>query len=61
MILMNNFQTEPSELRQQQLLAVERVLQSGWYVLGNEVKQFEVAWMQLRLAYVPSILVPAMK
>jgi dTDP-4-amino-4,6-dideoxygalactose transaminase len=46
MILMNNFQTEPSELRQQELLAVERVLQSGWYVLGNEVKQFEATWAE---------------
>lgn len=44
MILMNDFKAEPDELRQGVLNAVERVLRSGWYVLGNEVKQFESAW-----------------
>jgi dTDP-4-amino-4,6-dideoxygalactose transaminase len=46
MILINDFQAEPSELRQQEIIAVERVLQSGWYVLGNEVKQFEATWAE---------------
>jgi dTDP-4-amino-4,6-dideoxygalactose transaminase len=44
MILMNDFKAEPEELRQGTLIAVERVLRSGWYILGNEVKQFESAW-----------------
>jgi dTDP-4-amino-4,6-dideoxygalactose transaminase len=43
-VLMNDFQAEPEMLRQQELAAVERVLRSGWYVLGNEVKNFESAW-----------------
>jgi dTDP-4-amino-4,6-dideoxygalactose transaminase len=41
---MNAFDREPSELRAQELEAVERVLRSGWYILGNEVKTFEAAW-----------------
>jgi dTDP-4-amino-4,6-dideoxygalactose transaminase len=41
---MNDFKAEPEELRQGALNAVERVLRSGWYILGNEVKQFESAW-----------------
>lgn len=44
MILMNDFKAEPQELRQKTLAAVDRVLQSGWYILGNEVKQFESEW-----------------
>jgi dTDP-4-amino-4,6-dideoxygalactose transaminase len=46
MILMNDFRAEPIELQQQELAAVERVLQSGWYVLGSEVKDFEAAWAE---------------
>ncbi len=44
MILLNDFKAEPPELIQQELEAVKRVVQSGWYVLGNEVKQFESSW-----------------
>ncbi|MDN3511004.1 MAG: DegT/DnrJ/EryC1/StrS family aminotransferase [Candidatus Jettenia sp.] len=44
MILMNDFQTEPAELIQQEVAAVERVIKSGWYILGDEVKNFESAW-----------------
>ena len=46
MILMNDFKAEPEELRLAQLSAVDRVLRSGWYVLGNEVKTFEAEWAQ---------------
>lgn len=46
MILMNDFKAEPEELRQAELNAAERVLKSGWYILGNEVKQFESAWAE---------------
>ncbi len=44
MILMNDFNAEPDELRTAELIAVQRVLESGWYVLGKELKTFEQAW-----------------
>ena len=44
MILMNDFKAEPAEIREAMLRAVSRVLDSGWYVLGNEVVAFEKQW-----------------
>ena len=44
MILMNDFKAEPSELREATFDAVRRVIDSGWYVLGDEVKTFEKEW-----------------
>lgn len=44
MILMNNFKSEPAALRGGMLAAAQRVLESGWYVLGKEVEHFEAAW-----------------
>jgi dTDP-4-amino-4,6-dideoxygalactose transaminase len=44
MILMNDFKAEPGEIREAMLRAVSRVLESGWYVLGNEVIAFEKKW-----------------
>ncbi len=44
MILMNDFKSEPSELREAMLAAVRRVFESGWYVLGTEVIEFEKQW-----------------
>lgn len=44
MILMNDFKAEPEALRIAELAAVDRVLRSGWYVLGNELRAFEQAW-----------------
>src|SRR6266850_2637100 len=44
MILMNDFKAEPEALRDAELAAAERVLRSGWFVLGNEVRAFEDAW-----------------
>jgi dTDP-4-amino-4,6-dideoxygalactose transaminase len=41
---MNDFRAEPDELLQQELSACERVLRSGWYILGNEVRAFEARW-----------------
>jgi dTDP-4-amino-4,6-dideoxygalactose transaminase len=41
---MNDFRAEPPELRAAMLAAAERVLGSGWYVLGPEVAAFERAW-----------------
>ncbi len=46
MILMNDFKAEPAEMRQAMLGAVQRVLESGWYVLGREVEAFEHQWAQ---------------
>ncbi len=46
MILMNDFKAEPPELREAMLGAAQRVLESGWYVLGNEVAAFEKQWAQ---------------
>lgn len=44
MILMNDFKAEPPTLREAMLGAARRVLESGWYVLGNEVIAFEQQW-----------------
>uniref|UniRef100_Q3AST0 Pyridoxal phosphate-dependent enzyme n=1 Tax=Chlorobium chlorochromatii (strain CaD3) TaxID=340177 RepID=Q3AST0_CHLCH len=44
MILMNDFKAEPPELREAMLGAAQRVIESGWYVLGNEVVSFEKQW-----------------
>jgi dTDP-4-amino-4,6-dideoxygalactose transaminase len=41
---MNDFKAEPDEVRKAMLQAVERVLESGWYVLGKEVEAFEQQW-----------------
>jgi len=44
MIFMNDFRSEPGELVQQQLAAAARVLESGWFILGKEGKEFERQW-----------------
>ena len=44
MIPMNGFLREPEALRKRELEAVERVLRSGWYILGKEVQAFEGEW-----------------
>ena len=41
---MNDFKSEPKELRNEMLEAFNRVLESGWYVLGKEVQSFEKQW-----------------
>ena len=41
---MNDFKSEPPALRESMLTSVQRVLASGWYVLGKEVEHFEAAW-----------------
>jgi dTDP-3-amino-3,4,6-trideoxy-alpha-D-glucose transaminase len=41
MILANDFKRQWADLGKDALAAVERVGQSGWYVLGNEVRNFE--------------------
>jgi dTDP-4-amino-4,6-dideoxygalactose transaminase len=44
MIGMNDFKSEPSELKDSMLQAVKRVFDSGWYVLVPELEAFEHAW-----------------
>ncbi|MCX5964303.1 MAG: DegT/DnrJ/EryC1/StrS family aminotransferase [Cyanobacteria bacterium] len=44
MILMNDFKAEDTALREAMLSAVQRVLDSGWYVLGKELEKFENQW-----------------
>lgn len=44
MIPMNGFQREAPALRERELAAVDRVLRSGWYILGKEVEAFEREW-----------------
>jgi dTDP-4-amino-4,6-dideoxygalactose transaminase len=43
-ILMNDFTAEPDTLRNAMLTAVDRVIRSGWYILGSEVTHFEQIW-----------------
>lgn len=43
---MNDFKAEPEDLIKAQAKAAERVIRSGWYILGNEVKAFEAAWAE---------------
>ena len=44
MILMNDFKAEPAALREAMAAAAQRVLASGWYVLGKELEAFEARW-----------------
>ncbi|HEV2270387.1 MAG TPA: DegT/DnrJ/EryC1/StrS family aminotransferase [Steroidobacteraceae bacterium] len=43
-IAMNDFRREPDELVAAELAACERVIRSGWWILGREVTAFEQAW-----------------
>jgi dTDP-4-amino-4,6-dideoxygalactose transaminase len=50
MIHMNDFTAEPEELQAAEVRAAERVIRSGWYILGEEGKRFEerfAAWAGL--------------
>lgn len=44
MISMNDFRSQDEGLIKSELEAVERVLRSGWWVLGSEVESFEAEW-----------------
>lgn len=44
MILMNDLKAESAQLRDAMLDAVRRVLDSGWFILGQEVLNFEKSW-----------------
>jgi dTDP-4-amino-4,6-dideoxygalactose transaminase len=43
-IQMNEFTADPADLVQAELGAIERVVRSGWYILGPEVRAFEAQW-----------------
>lgn len=43
-ISMNSFQSEPAALKHAMQSAVNRVIESGWYVLGYEGIEFERIW-----------------
>lgn len=46
MILMNDFKAEPKELRLKMLAAINRVVESGWYILGHELENFQRLWAE---------------
>src|ERR1700730_5901819 len=51
-ITMNDFAGEPEALVNAQISACDRVLRSGWWVLGREVSAFEREWAEwLRVPY----------
>jgi dTDP-4-amino-4,6-dideoxygalactose transaminase len=43
-VAMNDFRSEPAALLAAELSACERVLKSGWWILGQEVAGFERDW-----------------
>jgi dTDP-4-amino-4,6-dideoxygalactose transaminase len=43
---MNDFGAEPDDLIREELNAIERVIRSGWWILGTEVESFEDSWAQ---------------
>lgn len=45
-VKMNDFAGEPEELIRRELAACERVLRSGWWILGGEVAAFEREWSE---------------
>lgn len=44
--MLNDFQKDVNERKYKYRLAIDRVLQSGWYILGNEVQHFENEFAQ---------------
>jgi len=44
---MNNFEREASELKKYMLEAAKKVIDSGHYILGGELKSFESSWAQV--------------
>lgn len=47
MILMNDFKAESDDIREAMLAATKRVIDSGWFVLGKEVENFEREWASI--------------
>lgn len=46
-ILMNEFKREPEAIREAMRAATARVIDSGWYVMGQELQAFETEWSSL--------------
>ena len=46
MILMNNFRAEPAELREKMAAAIGEVIESGSFILGHQVEEFERLWAE---------------
>ena len=44
---MNDFKAEPEALKNATYDAIKGVVDSGWYVLGENVAQFEAAWAEV--------------
>ena len=44
---MNDFTAEPEALKQATYDSIKAVLDSGWYVLGDQVKNFERSWAEI--------------
>lgn len=47
MILMNDFKAEQKALRETMLASTSRVIDSGWFILGKEVEDFERSWADM--------------
>jgi len=45
-VAMNDFRNQPEALVKAEAAACERVIRSGWWILGDEVASFEKAWAQ---------------
>ncbi|HLN74215.1 MAG: DegT/DnrJ/EryC1/StrS family aminotransferase [Methylococcaceae bacterium] len=46
MIPFNDFSKEPEELKKEIQQAIQRVVDSGWFILGKELEAFELAFAQ---------------
>src|SRR3954470_12468876 len=46
-IEMNDFKADARQSRESMLAAAARVIDSGWYILGKEVEDFEREWAKL--------------
>ena len=47
MILMNDFKAEPTTLKQAIVDSIKTVVDSGWYVLGDKLTNFEASWAEV--------------
>ena len=59
MIFMNDFKTEPEALRMAELAAAERVLRSGWYVLGTKSRRLKPLGLNGAAPPIPLVLATA--
>ena len=47
MISINDFKAENDQIRTSIFESIQRVIDSGWYILGNELKSFESNWSRI--------------